>query len=232
MNIVFYSNLTTKELCVNSAPELKNHKLEFIRLGDICRLKAQGDAEVLIVDSISDVGRDIISAMPRLKLIMSEGVGYQGIDTACAAENGIPVCNNKGVNDTAVAETAVMLILACLKSLIPSRRAVYEGRQAQAKAEAFGKIKELGECTVGLVGFGDIAKTTALRLSALGAKVLYTNRTLYENAESDYGACPSELDSLLERSDFVSLHLAANSETVGIADSEFFAKMKKRRLFD
>ncbi len=226
MNIVFYSNVTTAEESFRQIPELKEHNVSFFRLDESENLIKKTDTHILFVDAMGTVDKKIISAMPELKLIMSEGVGYQGIDTAFAKERGIPVCNNRGVNNTAVAEDTVLLILACLKSLITGNRSVYDGRQIEVKKASFGKIRELGECTVGLVGFGDIARCTAKFLNALGAEVLYTNRTRYESIENEYGVSYADLDTLLSKSDFVSLHLAVTDETKNIVDASFLNKMK------
>lgn len=226
MNIVFYSNMTKRESCLQRIPQLKEHNVSFFSLDEREKLLCADETEILIADAMARVDDEIISSMPRLKMIMSEGVGYQGIDTAFAAKKGIPVCNNKGVNDTAVAEAAVLLILSCLKSIITNHQAVYDGRQIEIKKAYFGRVRELGECTVSLIGFGDIARCTAKYLNALGARVVYYNRTRYTELEKDYGVQYADLDELLKKSDFVSLHLAVNDDTKEIANAEFFSKMK------
>ncbi len=227
MNIVFYSNVTVKEEVLACIPELKEHNVSVIKLADKKLLLSKTDTQLLFVDAMGVVDREIIDAMPDLMLVMSEGVGYQGFDMQYLTEKGIPVCNNKGVNDTAVAEGTVLLILACLKSMITGHQSVYDGRQIEVKKQAFGKIRELGECTVGLIGFGDIARRTAKYLNAFGAKVLYTNRTRYSELEEKYGVKYVDMDTLLSQSDFVSLHLAVTEQTRNIADADFFSKMNE-----
>ena len=227
MNIVFYSNVTVKEEVLACIPELNEHNVSVIRLEDKELLLRKTDTQLLFVDAMGVVDREIIDAMPELMLVMSEGVGYQGFDMQYLAQKGIPVCNNKGVNDTAVAEGTVLLILACLKSMITGHQSVCDGRQIEVKKQAFGKIRELGECTVGLIGFGDIARCTAKYLNALGADVLYTNRTRYTELEEEYGVKYVDMDTLLAQSDFVSLHLAVTEQTRNIADADFFSKMNE-----
>lgn len=225
MNIVFYSNVTTREESFKQLPELKEHNVSFIKLNDRDALLSKTDTEVLLVDAMGKVDSEIILSMPKLSLIMSEGVGYQGVDIAFAESRNIPVCNNKGVNDTAVAEDTVLLILSCLKSIITGNQCVYDGRQIEVKKQAFGRIREIGECTVGLIGFGDIARCTAKYLNALGARVLYTNRTRYAEFEQEYHVEYAELDTLLAQSDFVSLHLAVTDETRNMVNADFLSKM-------
>ena len=66
-------------------------------------------ADVIAADAIAKVTRSMIEKMPRLKMIHSEGVAYNAFDCQAAAERGIYVCNNKGVNATAVAEQTILL---------------------------------------------------------------------------------------------------------------------------
>lgn len=229
MNIVFLSNVSDKQRVQREIPEIfsDGFSVRFYPLGASAdEIGADGDADVLVVDAMGSVEKELIDVLPSLKLIQSEGVGYQGIDLEAAANRGVAVCNNPGINDTAVAEQAIMLMLSCLKNARILDQAVRIGRQIETKKEYFGKLKELSECTVGLIGFGKIARKTAQFLKSFGARVLYSNRTRYEELESEYSVSYADMDTLLGESDIVSLHLPANSHTAGIADASFFSKMK------
>lgn len=115
------------------------------------------DAQVLFDDPIVDVGREIIDLLPNLKLIQSEGVAFNRIDLEAAREKGIFVCNNKGCNADSVAEHTVMLMLMALRHGITGHNAVKAGLQVKMKEAVMASgSPELGEQTVGLVGFGDI----------------------------------------------------------------------------
>lgn len=228
MNITFFSNLTSREKTIKYIPQIAEHNVSFLKLDKKDELiRDYSDTDILFIDAMGAVDKDIIDSMPNLKLIMSEGVGYQGVDIEYATSKGIPVCNNKGVNDTAVSEVALLLILSCLKQIITGHQSVYDGRQIEVKRESFGVIRELGECTVGIIGFGDIARQTARLCNAFGARVIYSNRTRYEELESEYNVEYMELDELLKISDFVSLHIAVNDDTIGFVDSSFLAKMRQ-----
>ena len=87
------------------------------------------DAQVIFTDTITDVGEDIITLLPQLKLIQSEGVAFNRIDLEAARSRGIYVCNNKGFNSSSVAEHAIMLMLMALRHGVTGDRAVREGRQ-------------------------------------------------------------------------------------------------------
>ena len=91
------------------------------------------DAEVILADAITPVGRDIMDALPGLRLIHSEGVAFNAIDIEEAREKGIFVCNNKGCNAVSVAEHAVMLMLMALRHGVTGHPAVLAGEQIQFK---------------------------------------------------------------------------------------------------
>lgn len=228
MNITFYSNVTTKEKALNYIPQISEHNVRFIKLEDKETLLTQAkDTDVLIIDAMGTADKEIINALSQLKLIQSEGVGYQGVDVDFATKMNIPVCNNRGINDTAVAEGALLLMLSCLKQIISGHQSVYDGRQIEVKKQSFGIVRELSQCTVGLIGFGDIAKMTARFCNALGATVIYYNRTRYSELEAEYNVEYKGLDELLSLSDFVSLHIASNDETRNTVNRAFLSKMKK-----
>lgn len=234
MNIVFLSNVSDKQRVQREIPEIfsDGFSVRFYPLGASAdEIGADGDADVLVVDAMGSVEKELIDVLPSLKLIQSEGVGYQGVDLEAAANRCVAVCNNPGINDTAVAEQAIMLMLSCLKNARNLDQAVRIGRQIETKKEYFGKLKELSECTVGLIGFGKIARKTAQFLKPFGARVLYSNRTRYEELESEYSVSYADMDTLLGESDIVSLHLPANSRTAGIAYASFFNKMKSGACF-
>lgn len=228
MNITFYSNVTTEEALFKNIPDLKEHNVKVIKLSDREHLLNDAEnTELLFLDAMGKADRELIDRMPQLKLIHSEGVGYQGVDVEYATEKGIIVCNNKGVNDTAVAEDTLLLMLSCLKQIITGHQSVYDGRQIDVKKASFGVIRELSQCTVGLIGFGDIAKATAKFCNALGARVIYTNRTRYQALEEEYDVTYCSMDELLKQSDFVSLHVAVTDDTREMVDSEFLSKMRE-----
>ncbi len=188
------------------------------------------DADFILVDAISTVSGDLIRQMPNLRMIHSEGVAFNRIDTETAKERDIYVCNCKSMNATAVAEQTILLMLGLLRDVCKGDRSVREGTQIQTK-EAYmihGSLKELGECTLGLIGFGDIAQATARLAAAFGCRILYykPHRAAAE-LEAAFHAEYRDLDSLLAESDIVSLHLPVTPETIHTVNRDFLKKMKK-----
>ena len=133
-------------------------------------INAAGDVDFLVADAIMPVSKELILGLPRLKLIHSEGVAFNLIDLDAADDRGIYVCNCQGMNAGAVAEQTLLLMLGVLKDVTGGDRSVREGRQIKVKETYIlsGSLKELKDCSVGLIGFGDIARATAALLKAFG----------------------------------------------------------------
>jgi phosphoglycerate dehydrogenase-like enzyme len=193
-------------------------------------LAAAPDAEILLVDAIAPAREKLIGGLPRLKMIHSEGVGYEGVDTAAAAKRGVFVCNSKGCNAGAVAEQAVMLMLMFLRSAVVGDREERAGRQIQMKERLMIEgITELGDCTVGLVGFGDIARATAERLAPFGCPEIlyYAPHRKDPETEARYHVRYAALDELAAQSDIVSIHSAVTPSSRGMINDAFISNMKK-----
>ena len=185
------------------------------------------DAEVLLVNPTIPIRRELIAALPKLKLIQTEGVGYEGVDLPAADERGVYVCNCPGVNARAVAEHTVLLMLCCLRDVINGYTDVITGRQNDKKVYYMksASLRELGDCTVGFIGFGAIGREAARLTAAFGARNLYYKPHRLRPEEEVFAAY-RELDALLAESDIVSLNLPLNPQTENMADAAFFAKMK------
>lgn len=192
-------------------------------------LAAACDADYIAADPMTQVSGAVIRRMPNLKMIHSEGVGFNGFDLDTAREKGIYVCNCKGVNASAVAEQTILLILALLRNAVVGDRVEREGGQIRMKERMmFEGIREVSDCIVGLVGFGDIAKATAERLIPFGCKLVYTaSHKKDEETEQHYHVSYLPLDELVSSSDIVSLHVPVTDETRSMVDADFLGRMKK-----
>lgn len=192
------------------------------------------EAEYLICDAIAQVSADVIRGMEKLKAIHSNGVAFNKIDLEAAKQRQIYVCNCKGMNASAVAEQAILLMLGLLRDVRGGDQAVRAGRQIQVKEGymAAGSLKELADCRIGLVGFGDIAKATAKLAKVFGASVCYYDVfRAKEETEKAYGAEYLALDDLLAVSDIVSIHLPVTKDTENMVDARFLGKMKEGAYF-
>ena len=198
-------------------------------------LSIAGDADFIIADAIGAVSAELIEGMPNLRLIHSEGVAYNRIDVEAARKKHVWVCNSRAMNASAVAEQTILLMLGMLRDVAGGDRAVREGRQISVKEGYMqrGDLRELPDCSVGLVGFGAIGQETAKLLRAFGVEnILCTKRTPLSPAEEEaFGVRCCGIEELLAGSDIVSLHLPVTENTTGLADRSFFASMKDGALF-
>ena len=156
---------------------------------------------------LKPVTADHIEAAPKLRLIQKIGSGVNTIALDAARHRGIAVCNLPGTNSRAVAEMALLLMLACLRRL-PELHSSVKTNQWEKAWALQDSLGELGGRIVGLVGYGAVGRILSPMLEAMGARVLFWSRS----------AKNAELDALLAASDIVSLHLPLTPETERIVD--------------
>jgi phosphoglycerate dehydrogenase-like enzyme len=164
-------------------------------------------------------GADLLHAT-RLRLIHKFGAGVNTIDVDTATKRGIAVANMPGANAPSVAEGAVLLMLATLRRLPALDRATREGRGWPSDPDLGETVRDIGACTVGLVGYGSIAKHVAGIVATMGATVLHTST----RNDGLLGWRP--LPELLATSDIVSLHLPLTDDTRGLLGRDALGGMK------
>lgn len=191
-----------------------------------------GDADVIFADAMQPVGKELIDAMPQLKMIHSEGVGFDWIDVEAARKKGVFVCNNAAANSKAVAEQAILLMLAVQRRLVAGDRMVRAARQIEAKSSwSLEGIPELGHSHVGIIGMGAIGRETAKRLHGFEAAVSYFSRHwLPSDLETALHADYLPLEELLRQCDIISLHLPSNTETRNFMNLDRFHLMKRSAI--
>ena len=175
---------------------------------DAYRLALQ-DARAVITRS-AGFSAEAMAAAPRLEVIGSHGTGTNTIDIEAARARGITVLNTPGTNAPSVAELVFALLLACARRLPAADAAVRIGddgfRTRETGIEISGR-------TLGLIGFGHIARHVARLGGAFGMTVLGWSRHASPEEMQAAGITPARcLDSLLEQSDAVSLHAMASGE--------------------
>lgn len=189
-----------------------------IGLTDAAYAQLAPDTEVIIVDAVTEISKELIKRLPSLRMIHSEGVAFNQIDLEAAGARGIYVCNCAGMNAKAVAEQTILLMLGVIKNVVSGDQAVRDGRQMAVKMGYMGggSLKELSDCTVGLIGFGAIARAVADMLQGFGVTVYYTKRhRLSPEEEARYQVQYLSMDELLKTCDMLSLHVPVTGETAG-----------------
>jgi phosphoglycerate dehydrogenase-like enzyme len=171
---------------------------------------------------LTPLGAGLIDAAPKLRLIQKIGVGVNTIDLDAARLREIAVCNMPGTNTQAVIEMTLLLMLACLRRLLPLDQAVRTGRGWALDESLIDGPGELRGRTVGLLGMGAVARGLVPVLQALGASPVYWNRT----PKAEVGIPCLALGELLQSSDIISLHLPLAPGTERLLDAEAIASIK------
>jgi phosphoglycerate dehydrogenase-like enzyme len=156
----------------------------------------------------------------RLRLVHKLGAGVNTIDVATATQCGVAVANMPGANAPSVAEGTVLLMLAAVRKLPALDRAIRQGRGWPTDPALGETVRDLGSCTVGLVGYGNIAKRVGDIVAAMGAGVLHTS------TRDDGRPGWRQLPDLLASSDIVSLHLPLTADTHHLLDRGAIARMR------
>jgi phosphoglycerate dehydrogenase-like enzyme len=183
--------------------------------------RAMAEAEALL-HVLEPVTAEAIAAAPMLKLIQKIGVGVNTIDLEAARTHGVAVANMPGTNSQAVAEMTLALMLATLRRVPLLDRATRNGDGWSLADHTFDEAGEIAGRTVGLVGYGAVPQRLAPVLQALGAKVIYSNRSEPPGAVGERRS----LAELLAEADIVSLHIPLVGETEKLIDIAAIARMK------
>lgn len=186
--------------------------------------EAMTDAEIMIL-RIFKAPREIIERNPNLKMILRWGAGYDSVDIEAAGERGVLVTNTPGANAGAVSELAVMLMLAAGRRLLPHTDSLRQG--IWSKNTYLNSSFCLNNKVVGLIGGGNIGRQVAAKVQAFGASVQYYDISrLPEELERSCNITYVPLDTLLETSDIVSLHVPLLDSTRHMIGVQQLEKMK------
>jgi phosphoglycerate dehydrogenase-like enzyme len=167
----------------------------------------------------------VSAAGNRLKLVQLMSVGYDRFNLDGARAAKLPVSVNGGANAIAVAEHAVMMMLATLKRIHELDAAVRGGGWRSASHS--DRVYELWHSTVGIVGMGRIGQEVATRLAGWDANIVYYDPfRLAPERERALGVRYVELDELLRTADVVTVHVPLNAQTRHLIDAESLSIMK------
>ena len=171
-------------------------------------------------------GPEFYSQAPKLKLVQTLSAGYNTYDLDAARAAGVPICNNGGANATAVAEHAIMLMLAVSRNLISVHDGVVSGRW---RGNDFNntKLYELEDKVLGIVGLGNIGTKVARRAKAFDMRVQYYDiNRLTADQEDALGVRFALFPELLKISDIVTLHMPLDRSTRNLIGERELAMMK------
>lgn len=169
--------------------------------------------DVIDADALADAGD--------LRVIARYGIGTERVDLDAARARSITVTNTPGANASAVAELTLGFMIALSRKMVSAHDRLKGGEWSRVNGASLeGK-------TLGLVGFGAIARKTAVFARPLGMHILAYDPFVTAEAMRAQDVTPSDLDGLLAASDIVSLHLPVTPETRSLVDGRFIAHMKR-----
>src|SRR5690242_18477630 len=180
------------------------------------------DCDALLNTYAGPITADVMARMPQCKIIARYGIGVDTIDLDAATAAGIIVTNNPTYCIEEVAEHTMALLLACARKVV-----FYDGlvRGGRWEVPPGKPLFRLSGCTLGLVGFGNIARQVAVRAAAFGMNVVYSD-PFVKDGQFDAPGKSASLDALLSQSDFVSIHPPLTPETRKMIGDDALAKMK------
>jgi D-3-phosphoglycerate dehydrogenase len=186
-------------------------------------LEVIGQYDGLAIRSATKVTEKLINAATNLKVIGRAGIGVDNVDIPAASRKGIIVMNTPFGNSITTAEHAVALMFALARELPEANKSTHEGKWEKNR---FMGVEITGK-TLGVVGCGNIGSIVATRGVGLKMHVIAYDPFLSDSRAEELGVQKVELDELLKRSDFITLHTPMTDKTKGIINAAAIAKMKK-----
>ena len=181
-----------------------------------------GEYDGLAVRSATKVTADVFAAAENLKVVGRAGIGVDNIDCDTATGKGVVVMNTPFGNSITTAEHAISLMLAVARQIPAANASTHDGKWEKSK---FMGVELMGK-TLGIIGCGNIGQVVADRAQGLKMKVVAYDPYLSVEHAKEIGVEKAELDEMLARADFISLHTPLTDATRGIIDAEAIAKMK------
>lgn len=191
--------------------------------------EAMRDAEIVMVH-LCPVTKKLISLSPKLKYILCNRGGVENVDVDEANRRGIMLLHNPAHNSNAVAEFVIGLMFAEMRNIVRANDAVRQGIWRE-KFPNSGRIIELKDLTVGIIGFGNVGELVCEKLRGFGCRILVydVDRRRRENPRIDWSQVSFvDFDDLIRESDIITLHARADQQIVGARE---FSMMKKSAYF-
>jgi D-3-phosphoglycerate dehydrogenase len=185
-------------------------------------LPQAADCDALLNTYAGPISADVMAKMPKCKIIARYGIGVDTIDLEAATRAGIIVTNNPTYCIEEVAEHTLALLLSAARKVAFYDRMVRGGRWEVPPGKPMFR---LAGSTLGLVGFGNIARQVAVRAASFGMRVLYAD-PFVQDGQFKVPGSKVEFGELLKQSDFVSLHPPLTRETRKMMNDEAFSTMK------
>ena len=181
-----------------------------------------GDYDGLAVRSTTKATAELLSAAPRLKVIGRAGIGVDNIDVAAATARGIVVMNTPFGNATTTAEHSIAMLMALARRLPAADRSTRAGKWEKSRFLGV----ELAGKTLGVIGAGNVGAIVASRARGLLMRVLIHDPFVTPERAAEIGGEKVDLDDLLTKADFITLHVPLTEQTRGMIDAAALARTR------
>jgi D-3-phosphoglycerate dehydrogenase len=179
-------------------------------------------AHALVVRSATNVDDELLAAGPDLIVVGRAGVGLDNVDIEAATRRGVMVANAPESNIVSAAEHTMAMLLAVARNVPQAHAALVQGRWERSKWEGV----ELFDKVLGVAGLGRIGKLVAQRAAGFGMRIMAYDPYVSEERARAMNIELVDLDTLVEQSDFLTIHLPKTKETVGLIDAAAMARAK------
>ncbi|MEE9299981.1 MAG: phosphoglycerate dehydrogenase [Alphaproteobacteria bacterium] len=181
-----------------------------------------GGYDALVVRSRTKVSTELLEAGTNLKVVGRAGIGVDNIDLTAATARGVVVINTPYGNSITTAEHTIAMMMALARQIPQADRATQAGEWPKSRFMGV----EIHQKSLGIIGCGNIGAIVAQLAQGLHMRVMACDPYLSPERAQEIGVERVTLERLLERADFITLHVPLNDETRGMIDAEALAKMK------
>ena len=181
-----------------------------------------GQYDGLVVRSATKVTPELLAKATNLKVVGRAGIGVDNINIPTATEKGVVIMNTPFGNSITTAEHAIGMIISLARHIPQANESTHQGKWEKKLfqgTELFNKV-------CGVIGCGNIGSIAADRALGLRMKVIAYDPFLTEERAKEIGVEKVELDDLLARADFITIHVPKNEHTTGLINKDTLAKMK------
>ena len=218
----FSKNKTLRSIVLDQYPDAKFNDDGLSLSGDsLINFLQDCDMAITALEVIDEY---IISSLPNLKVIGKYGVGLDMIDLRALNKYGVKIGWRGGVNKRSVSELVISSAIALL------HRSVFANNEVRNNLWYQVKGRQLSNCTVGIIGCGNIGKDLVELLKPFNCKILSHDIINYKDFYQENNIEPVSLDNLLKESDVVTLHLPLNKTTYNLIDSQKLKLMKSSAI--
>jgi D-3-phosphoglycerate dehydrogenase len=200
------------------------HQLKFKPEAEVVeKLK---DADAVLVNMVK-FDASLIAKLPKLKLLIRHGIGYDNVDVAACTQHGVQFAYQPDYCVEDVAEHAVALIMACGRKVVWSRKTLDQSSANQQwEFSGLFPLRRMGGKTLGIVGVGRIGGTVCRKLAGFGFKIIGCDPYLGPKRIHDLGITFVDRETLFRHADYITLHTPLNAETRHLVNAQTIGWMK------